>query len=347
MLCREDRVSAKGRLLAFVPGLGRRKASAHEVPCMLQNDREALLPQIGLVGGREAKPPPKCGLRETMKDLVKRSHAHRDPITRRPSARHGFDVLWYPMLRPDPIAVGTAGWSLPKAYAPHFPEAGSHLERYAQRFSAVEINTSFYRPHRVSTYEKWAAAVPDGFRFAVKVPRAITHEQRLTGADELLARFSWEVAGLGPKLGPVLLQLPPSLAFDRTSAEPFLVAFRRRFPGDIVCEPRHATWLAEDVDKLLSGLAIARVAADPAPARGADTPGGWTNLVYYRLHGSPRMYHSAYEAPVLSQMAAHLHQQAAQGGRAWCIFDNTAEFAATGNALDTLALITSSSPCTP
>ena len=242
----------------------------------------------------------------------------------------------------DPIAIGTAGWSLAKAYAPLFPDTGSHLERYGQRFSAVEINTSFYRPHRVATYVKWAAAVPDGFRFAVKVPRAITHERCLTDVDELLARFLGEVAGLGSKLGPLLLQLPPSLAFVRASAEPFLAALRRRFPGDIVCEPRHATWFVQEVDRLLFELAVARVAADPAPVRGAGRPGGWLDLAYYRLHGSPRMYHSAYEPSVLSQMAAYLHQQKAQGGQSWCIFDNTAEFAAVGNALDTLAFVRSS-----
>ena len=188
----------------------------------------------------------------------------------------------------DAIAVGTAGWSLPKAYAPQFPEAGSHLERYGQRFSAVEINTAFYQPHRATTYARWAAAVPDGFRFAVKVPRSVTHERRLIGGDEPLARFLGEVTGLGTKLGPLLLQLPPSLAFDSPSAATFLSGFRRRFPGDIVCEPRHATWFTEDVDRLLVGLAIARVAADPAPVRNAGMPGGWPDLVYYRLHGSPR-----------------------------------------------------------
>lgn len=244
------------------------------------------------------------------------------------------------MHTPDPIAIGTAGWSLPKAHASQFPETGSHLERYGHRFSAVEINTSFYRPHRVSTYEKWAAAVPDGFHFAVKVPRAITHERRLTGVDELLVRFLGEVASLGTKLGPLLLQLPPSLVFNRASAEPFLATFRQIFPGNIVCEPRHATWFVEDADKLLSELAIARVAADPAPVPGAGKPGGWLDLAYYRLHGSPRMYHSVYEPPALTRMAERLHQQSALGRRAWCIFDNTAKFAATGNALDTLALVT-------
>ncbi|MCJ2054057.1 DUF72 domain-containing protein [Methylobacterium sp. J-070] len=234
--------------------------------------------------------------------------------------------------------IGTAGWSLAKAYAPHFPRDGSHLERYAQRFSAVEINTSFYRPHRVATYEKWAAAVPAGFRFAVKVPRAITHERRLFDVDEVLARFLVEVAGLGPKLGPLLLQLPPSLAFDRASAERFLAIFRRRFAGDIVCEPRHATWFTQDVDKVLCELAITQVAADPAPVPDAGRPGGSLDLAYYRLHGSPSMYRSAYEPPVLTRIAKRLHQTEVQGGRAWCIFDNTAEFAAIGNALEILTL---------
>lgn len=239
----------------------------------------------------------------------------------------------------DAIAVGTAGWSLLKAYAPQFPEAGSHLERYGQRFSAVEINTAFYRPHRATTYARWAAAVPDGFRFAVKVPRSVTHERRLIGVDEPLARFLGEVTGLGTKLGPLLLQLPPSLAFDSPSAATFLSEFRRRFPGDIVCEPRHATWFTEDVDRLLVGLAIARVAADPAPVRNAGMPGGWPDLVYYRLHGSPRMYYSAYEPRVLSRMAERLGAHKALGRRAWCIFDNTAEFAAIGDALDMLARV--------
>ncbi|MGU3468085.1 DUF72 domain-containing protein [Methylobacterium sp. C33D] len=239
----------------------------------------------------------------------------------------------------DAIAVGTAGWNLPKAYAPRFPEAGSHLERYGQRFTAVEINTSFYRPHRVATYARWAAAVPDGFRFAVKVPRSVTHERRLIGVDDPLGRFLGEVAGLGTKLGPLLLQLPPSLPFDSPSAACFLTEFRRRFPGDIVCEPRHATWFTDDVDRLLVGLAIARVAADPAPVRNAAIPGGWPDLVYYRLHGSPRMYYSAYEPRVLSRLAERLGQEKALGRRAWCVFDNTAAFAATGDALDMLARV--------
>jgi uncharacterized protein YecE (DUF72 family) len=111
------------------------------------------------------------------------------------------------------IRIGTAAWSIPKEHAAPFPVAGSHLERYGAVFNAVEINTSFYRSHRTVTYERWAASVPDGFRFTVKVPKAITHERRLEDVSDLLDRFLSEVGGLGPKLGPLLVQMPPSLSF--------------------------------------------------------------------------------------------------------------------------------------
>lgn len=237
------------------------------------------------------------------------------------------------------IAVGTAGWNVPKAHAGRFPQAGSHLERYAQRFNAVEINSSFYRPHRVATYERWAAAVPETFRFAVKIPRAITHERRLENADETLARFLDEVAGLGPKLGPLLLQLPPSLPFRDAQAGAFLQRLRLAASGSIVCEPRHPTWFAPAVDALLAELRIARVAADPAPVSQASEPGGWRKLSYYRLHGSPRIYYSAYAPDMLDAIAQRLAGEARDGLSSWCIFDNTAEFAATADALATLGCL--------
>ncbi|ACS38977.1 DUF72 domain-containing protein [Methylorubrum extorquens] len=233
-------------------------------------------------------------------------------------------------------AVGTAGWNVPRAYADRFPQTGSHLERYAQRFNAVEINTSFYRPHRVATYERWAAAVPERFRFAVKVPRTITHERRLENVDEPLARFFDEIAGLGLKLGPLLLQLPPSLPFQSGTSGEFLQRFRRTFSGSIVCEPRHPSSFTPSVNTLLADLLIARVAVDPAPVPQAGEPGGWRGLTYHRLHGSPRIYYSAYRPDVLDALAERLAAEAKDGLPNWCIFDNTAEFAATSDALSTL-----------
>src|SRR5689334_25168406 len=119
------------------------------------------------------------------------------------------------------IRVGTAGWSIAARYRPLFPETGSGLDRYAARFNAAEINSTFYRSHKRETYARWMAAVPDGFRFAVKIPKAITHERRLVDAAELVALFIDEVSVLGSKLGPLLVQLPPSLAFDAAVADAF------------------------------------------------------------------------------------------------------------------------------
>jgi Protein of unknown function DUF72 len=98
---------------------------------------------------------------------------------------------------PPGVYVGCAGWSVPKEHAAHFPAAGSHLQRYAARFPAVEVTSSFYRPHRPATYAKWAAAVPPGFRFSVKLPREVTHRRRLVGTADLLDRLLAEAGALG------------------------------------------------------------------------------------------------------------------------------------------------------
>ena len=216
---------------------------------------------------------------------------------------------------------------------------GSHLERYGAILNAVEINSSFYRPHQTVTYERWAASVPDDFRFAVKVPKAITHERRLKDVGDLLDRFLSEAGGLGPKLGPLLVQLPPSLSFQPGVADGFLSELRSRVEGSIVCEPRHASWFTPEVEALLGKLRIARVAADPAAVPGAGEPGGWRGLLYYRLHGSPKIYYSAYSAEYLAAIAQVLARDAAAGVETWCIFDNTAAFAATGDALTTRSLM--------
>ena len=238
-----------------------------------------------------------------------------------------------------PICIGTAGWSIPKEHAAAFPVAGSHLERYAATFNAVEVNSSFYRPHRPTTYERWAASVPDGFRFAVKVPKAITHERRLRDVGDPLERFLSEVSGLGPKPGPLLVQLPPSLPFETGTSDGFLHELRKQVAGGIVCEPHHRSWFAPEIDRLLDELRIARVAADPAPVAGAGEPGGWRGLRYYRLHGSPRIYYSPYSEDVLAATAERLVHDAAAATQSWCIFDNTAAFAATHDALHTRDLV--------
>ncbi|AHY43525.1 DUF72 domain-containing protein [Stutzerimonas decontaminans] len=241
------------------------------------------------------------------------------------------------MKSSESIRLGYAGWSLPRAAWPAFPSDGTHLQRFAHQFTAVEINSSFYRPHRPATYRKWAASVPEGFGFCVKVPRQITHEQRLRDCGAALEGFLDEATELGDKLGCLLLQLPPSLGFERAVAGDFFEALRERYAGQLALEPRHASWL--DADELLERWRIARVAADPSPIAGGDQPGGWAGMRYYRLHGSPRIYHSAYSAEWLERLAGELRACARSGVPCWCIFDNTASGAATENALAVQAML--------
>jgi uncharacterized protein YecE (DUF72 family) len=239
---------------------------------------------------------------------------------------------------PRRIFIGTAGWSIPRAAAPHFPADGTHLGRYSSVLHCAEINSSFHRPHAAATYARWAAAAPAGFRFAVKIPRTITHDQQLRATRPLLERFLEESAGLGRKRGPLLLQLPPSLAFDQRVAARFLDLLRSRFTGRVVCEPRHPTWFAAAAEALLVRHGVARVGADPPPAPGAELPGAWPGLVYYRLHGVPRKYWSRYEADALARLADAL-RRAPSRVDVWCVFDNTASGAALDNALELTRLV--------
>lgn len=242
-----------------------------------------------------------------------------------------------------PVLIGTAGWTLPREVQGRFPDEGTHLQRYATRFPAAEINTSFYRSHRASTWARWADSVPDGFRFSAKLPRAITHAAKLVDAGAALDAFLAEVAALGDKLGCVLVQLPPSLQFDPDVAGTFFHALRERHAGAVACEPRHVTWFTPHADALLASASVARVAADPVRAPGADQPGGWRGMAYFRLHGSPRMYYSSYTPEYLGTLAAQI-EDARRHGPVWCIFDNTTLGAAAGNALDLLDRLDSSEP---
>lgn len=227
------------------------------------------------------------------------------------------------------VRTGTAGWAIPRAVAGAFPKEGSGLARYAARLDCVEINSTFYRSHRPATYARWCETVPPRFRFAVKMPRVITHERRLADCEGLLAGFAEEIGHLGDKLGPVLIQLPPSLSLDSDLAPRFFEQARRNFGGPLVCEPRHASWFTPEAEAIFRTAEVARVAADPAPIPGAAEPGGWNGLIYARLHGSPRIYRSSYDDAALAEWARRL----GGSGERWIIFDNTASGAAAANAL--------------
>lgn len=231
------------------------------------------------------------------------------------------------------IRIGTAGWSIPKQAASCFPGPGSHLHRYGMVLNCCEINSTFYRPHKPETWTRWASSVPEDFKFSIKLPRAITHEGKLECDRERLMAFLGQVGYLGDKLGPLLMQLPPSLEFDELHVAKFVSMLRGEFGGEIVCEPRHANWFTNQADSLLREFRIARAAADPVCAPGADQPGGCADLTYFRLHGSPRRYYSAYSTEFLRALAEQL-KALGEAGQVWCIFDNTASGAAIENALE-------------
>lgn len=226
--------------------------------------------------------------------------------------------------------VATAGWSVPGAVAARFAAGGSALSRYASVFAGVEINSTFYRRHRASTFARWAEAVPVGFRFAVKIPKEITHLRAMKDIRAPFGLFLEDILPLADKRGPLLCQLPPSLVFDARSAERAFDAIRAMDAGPVVIEPRHRSWASPAALTVLQNYSIDRVLADPAPvwpAADFSDP-----LRYVRLHGKPVMYHSRYGKGEIKAFAERL----APDG--WCVFDNTASGAAIENALEMLEL---------
>jgi uncharacterized protein YecE (DUF72 family) len=235
-----------------------------------------------------------------------------------------------------PLRVGTAGWGIASRYLDQIPLGGSHLERYARVFNAVEIDSSFNRHHRRSTYARWADSVGGEFSFAVKTPKALTHDGTLVSAENAeLEQFLEEISGLGARLGALLVQLPPSLAFDESSVRSFFTHLAGRLPPAVViaCEPRHNSWSAAPANDLLQALGISRVAADPARFGADALPGGDISSAYFRLHGQPRIYYSDYEWECLATLGDALRHAALKSSAVWCMFDNTAHGHAIGNAL--------------
>lgn len=230
------------------------------------------------------------------------------------------------------VRAGTAGWTIPRDVRDEFPPVGSSLERYAAVFSCVEINSTFYRSHRKSTYARWASSVPAEFRFSAKLPREITHKRKLAGCDDLLENFFEETAELGERLGVCIVQLAPSHNFDAAIASAFFESVRDEYAGGLACEPRHDSWKSADASVLLQKYRVTRIGADPQPFEGAAASDAYGGFAYYRWHGTPRMYYSSYERPRLEEFATSVREKPA--GEIWCIFDNTAAGAALRNALE-------------
>ena len=232
--------------------------------------------------------------------------------------------------------MGIAGWALPLEL--RVREVGSPaLARYGELFNAVEINSTHYKFHQPKTFAKWCTLVPLDFRFAVKMHRSISHVQRLTRVDEAV-HFLNTLEAFGEKLGVVLLQLPPSLAFTPV-VEDFLRDLRSEYGAALAIEPRHPTWAQGEVEQLLKQLHIARVAADPPLITDRVMAAGDRAVSYYRLHGNPQMYRSVYSDERLEQLASTIISEGQEGGGTFVFFDNTMSGAAHANAFQLRELL--------
>jgi uncharacterized protein YecE (DUF72 family) len=132
----------------------------------------------------------------------------------------------------------------------------------------------------------------------------------------------------------LLVQLPPKLEFEKAVVSRFFRELRKRIDVPFACEPRHASWGSERADSVLADLAVARVAADPPPWVGADEPGGFRKLAYFRWHGQPRKYYSNYDDERLASLRQQMIVAGKNASNVWVIFDNTVLGCATGNALE-------------
>lgn len=215
------------------------------------------------------------------------------------------------------LRVGTSGYAYPPwrgAFYPARLPAGEMLAFYASRFPTVEINHTFYRMPSERTVRGWATAVPAGFQFAVKVNQRLTHQKRLRDVDATLVRFLEPLRILGEedRLGPLLLQLPPSFRADPVALDRFL----QQLPPPFRCavEVRHASWLAEDTSAVLRahGAALCLAETDEAPAPDVLTAG----FVYLRLR------REAYGPAELAAWRARCRAWVAGGRDVYAYFKN-------------------------
>jgi uncharacterized protein YecE (DUF72 family) len=229
------------------------------------------------------------------------------------------------------VWIGTSGWQYDhwrnRFYPPGLPQRAWY-ESYAERFATVESNAAFYHLPERRVFESWAERSPADFMLAVKVSRYLTHIRKLSEPEEPVERFVGRVRGLGPKLGPVLLQLPPQLHLDRDR----LARTLDRFPADIrvAVEFRHESWWVEDVESLLADHGVALCLAD---RRGVLGPiwrtADWTYLRFHQGRAIPR---PSYGDAALAGWANRLAATWSADEEIWVYFNNDHRVAAPRDA---------------
>lgn len=234
--------------------------------------------------------------------------------------------------------IGTSGWNY-KSWRKDFygdtPQK-EWLRFCAERFTSIEVNGTFYRLQEKSTMKRWRDQVPDGFRFAIKGHRFVTHNKKLLNVEESVVRCRENARPLGDQLSAVVWQLPSFLKKDLTRLEKFMKALGRWKSARHAVEFRHKSWFDDEVADCLKERAVAICLSD-AP----DWP-MWekvtTDLVYIRLHGHTQKYASSYSKPTLERWAAHIRKWLSEECAVQVYFDNDAKGAAPRNALTLLEM---------
>jgi uncharacterized protein YecE (DUF72 family) len=236
--------------------------------------------------------------------------------------------------------IGTSGFSYPAwrgvFYPPGLPRE-QWLEFYGREFDAVELNVTFYRTPRESTYRGWAAATGAQFRFVLKLPRLVSHIRRLAGCGQELEYFWRSARVLGDRLALTLLQTPPSLRFDPTLLESFLTLLPDGFPP-VAWEVRHTSFLAKE--------AVAWFAAHQQPLVVADSGGRFPAIraftrepAYLRFHGPEALYASAYDESQLADYVAWVNANVGEEATVYAFFNNDVGGNAITNARQLRALV--------
>jgi uncharacterized protein YecE (DUF72 family) len=234
--------------------------------------------------------------------------------------------------------IGTSGWNYPhwkKRFYPSEIPSSRWLHYYAGRFSTVEINNSFYRLPSEETFVKWREGVPEGFTFAVKASRYITHMKKLKEPIESLEQFLRRVQLLEDRRGPLLFQLPPRWSRNSERLKEFLEAL----PAGLPCafEFRDRSWFHEETYRALeahnAALCIYELAGESSPRRVT------ADFVYVRLHGPGDAYQGSYDTVTLAGWAGALTSWTRQGRAVYCYFDNDQNAYAAHNALELARMV--------
>jgi uncharacterized protein YecE (DUF72 family) len=229
------------------------------------------------------------------------------------------------------VRVGTSGWNYPEwkgSFYPRDMKPAGMLAYYAERFSTVEVNNTFYRLPPRSAFEGWAARTPDDFVVVVKASRYLSHVRRLNEPEEPVARLLERAAGLGSKLGPVLLQLPPTLRLDLDRLDRTLASFG---PGvRVVVEPRHQSWFADETYAALRRRGAALCLTDRRNRRGPVVH--TSDWAYVRLHEGTATPAPCYGDDSLRWWVRTLVDARDEVAEAWVFFNNDPRACALANA---------------